>query len=394
MTPLNLKKWTTALTLCAVTMTCTVAPAFAADTDTAIVGEQTTPNLAAAAQAMAAATQQLNGGSTQTPSAPVTDNNASQQPSGDTTESYGIDYVSLANPAQNIGGQTYLPLRATLEAMKDQALGVDWKAEGQEKLKLYNDTTAYEVYLVNGATGLQVQQGGATYSIQNVNGVLYVPQDFFQAIIPNNNISLSGSNILVLASQTGSDVWANLWGNMNAYQAPVVEPPVTDTPVVDTPDVETPDVTYPDVDDSTNDTTTTPSTPSVDQGTVDEIVGGISDATARNIIATAMQYIGVPYVWGGTTPAGFDCSGLVQYVFAQNGISLPRTTYDQIAVVQQVSLVALQPGDLVFWGGASPYHVGIYIGDGQYIHAPAPGQSVCIQSYDAYPFDTAGRVLA
>ena len=67
---------------------------------------------------------------------------------------------------------------------------------------------------------------------------------------------------------------------------------------------------------------------------------------------------------------------------------------DQIAVVQQVSLVALQPGDLVFWGGASPYHVGIYIGDGQYIHAPAPGQSVCIQSYDAYPFDTAGRVLA
>ena len=194
MTPLNLKKWTTALTLCAVTMTCTVAPAFAADTDTAIVGEQTTPNLAAAAQAMAAATQQLNGGSTQTPSAPVTDNNASQQPSGDTTESYGIDYVSLANPAQNIGGQTYLPLRATLEAMKDQALGVDWKAEGQEKLKLYNDTAAYEVYLVNGETGLQVQQGGATYSIQNVNGVLYVPQDFFQAIIPNNNISLSGSN--------------------------------------------------------------------------------------------------------------------------------------------------------------------------------------------------------
>ena len=183
MTPLNLKKWTTALTLCAVTMTCTVAPAFAADTDTAIVGEQTTPNLAAAAQAMAAATQQLNGGSTQTPSAPVTDNNASQQPSGATTESYGIDYVSLANPAQTIGGQTYLPLRATLEAMKDQALGVDWKAEGQEKLKLYNDTAAYEVYLVNGETGLQVQQGGATYSIQNVNGVLYVPQDFFQAII-------------------------------------------------------------------------------------------------------------------------------------------------------------------------------------------------------------------
>ena len=120
----------------------------------------------------------------------------------------------------------------------------------------------------------------------------------------------------------------------------------------------------------------------------------VTKSVGDQIVATAMKYLGVPYVWGGTTPAGFDCSGLVQYVFAQNGISLPRTTYDQITVVQQVSLVALQPGDLVFWGGASPYHVGIYIGDGQYIHAPAPGQSVCIQSYDAYPFDTAGRVLA
>ena len=326
---------------------------------------------------MAAATQQLNGGSTQTPSAPVTDNNASQQPSGDTTESYGIDYVSLANPAQNIGGQTYLPLRATLEAMKDQALGVDWKAEGQEKLKLYNDMTAYEVYLVNGETGLQVQQGGATYSIQNVNGVLYVPQDFFQAIIPNNNISLSGSNILVLASQTGSDVWANFWGNMNAYQAPVVEPPVADTPVVDTPDV-----TYPDVDDSTNDTTT-PSTPSVDQDTVDEIVGGISDATARNIIATAMQYIGVPYVWGGTTPAGFDCSGLVQYVCKSLGIDVSRVSQDQYNDGVAVSREELQPGDLVFFQqGGDVHHVGIYVGDGMMIHAPYTGTVVQYQSID------------
>ena len=177
---------------------------------------------------------------------------------------------------------------------------------------------------------------------------------------------------------------------MNAYQAPVVEPPVADTPVVDTPDVETPDVTYPDVDDSTNDTTT-PSTPSVDQDTVDEIVGGISDATARNIIATAMQYIGVPYVWGGTTPYGFDCSGLVQYVYAENGISISRTTYTQQAEATPVSFDDLQPGDLVFWG-YSAYHVGIYIGNGQYIHAPAPGQSVCIQSYSAYPFTSAGRI--
>lgn len=153
------------------------------------------------------------------------------------------------------------------------------------------------------------------------------------------------------------------------------------------PSVESPEVTLPEVDVPETDIV-------VDQEEEEEILDSIDDATARNIISTAMNYIGVPYVWGGTTPAGFDCSGLVQYVFAQNGISLPRTTYDQIAVVSQVSLDSLQPGDLVFWGGQSPYHVGIYIGDGEYIHAPAPGQSVCVQSYDQYPFDTAGRVLA
>ena len=182
----------------------------------------------------------------------------------------------------------------------------------------------------------------------------------------------------------------------NGTQAPSepAEPVEPETPVApvepeapSAPSVESPEVTLPEVDVPETDIT-------VDEEEEDEILDSIDDATARNIISSAMNYIGVPYVWGGTTPAGFDCSGLVQYVFAQNGISLPRTTYDQIAVVSQVSLDSLQPGDLVFWGGQSPYHVGIYIGDGEYIHAPAPGQSVCVQSYDQYPFDTAGRVLA
>ncbi len=394
MTPLNLKKWTTVLTLCAVTFaagTTGVAPALAADT--AIVGEAVTPNLEAAAQAMAAATQKLNNGSTQTP---VVDNNSSaQKPSNGDTESVGVDYVSLSNPATTIDGQTYLPLRATLEAMKDQALQVEWKADGQQKLKLFNNSVSYEVYLTADGSGLQIQQGGTTYAVKNVSDVIYVPLSFFQAIIPNDTISLSGTNIIVLTAKDGATVWgSNFWGNMNSYQAPAVVPPANDTPSVETPSVETPDVTYPDVNTPSNDNNSNNNaqTPSVDQGTVDEIVNGISDSTARAIVASAMKYLGVPYVWGGTSPSGFDCSGLVQYVFAENGISLPRTTYEQQAVVAPVSLVALQPGDLVFWGG-SAYHVGIYIGDGMYIHAPAPGQSVCIQSYDAYPYTSGGRVL-
>ena len=66
--------------------------------------------------------------------------------------------------------------------------------------------------------------------------------------------------------------------------------------------------------------------------------------------------------------------------------------FTQQAEATPVSFDDLQPGDLVFWG-YSAYHVGIYIGNGQYIHAPAPGQSVCIQSYSAYPFTSAGRIV-
>ena len=96
-----------------------------------------------------------------------------------------------------------------------------------------------------------------------------------------------------------------------------------------------------------------------------------SNVIARRIISNAMQYMGVPYVFGGTTPYGFDCSGYVQYVFAQAGISLPRTADVQYEVGIPISTAELIPGDLVFFQtytyGAS--HVGIYVGDGNFIHA-------------------------
>ena len=94
-------------------------------------------------------------------------------------------------------------------------------------------------------------------------------------------------------------------------------------------------------------------------------------ATAQAIITTARKYIGVPYVWGGSTPKGFDCSGFVQYVFNAHGISLPRTSKQQYAVGSWVSKSNLQPGDLVFFdtSGSGISHLGIYIGDNQFIHA-------------------------
>ena len=110
------------------------------------------------------------------------------------------------------------------------------------------------------------------------------------------------------------------------------------------------------------------------------------------VIANAKQYLGVPYVWGGSTPSGFDCSGYVSYVYRSVGISLPRSSRDQQNVGTRIPLNQLQPGDLVFRGSPA-YHVGIYIGGGQYIHAPQTGDVVKIAAFNPSQFSSASRVL-
>lgn len=120
---------------------------------------------------------------------------------------------------------------------------------------------------------------------------------------------------------------------------------------------------------------------------------GSVSVSGGSIASNAAKYIGVPYVYGGTSPSGFDCSGLIYYAAKEAGISLPRTSQAQSTLGSYVSVSDLQAGDLVFWGGVgSAYHVGIYIGGGQYLHAPAPGQSVTIQSM-AYFAPSFGRRL-
>jgi cell wall-associated NlpC family hydrolase len=100
------------------------------------------------------------------------------------------------------------------------------------------------------------------------------------------------------------------------------------------------------------------------------------------VVGIAMHYLGVPYVWGGSSPRGFDCSGLVMYVFAQIGVSLPHSSYAMFNMGTPVGLSQLEPGDLVFFSGAS--HMGIYIGGGQFIHAPHTGDVVKISSLSGY----------
>lgn len=108
----------------------------------------------------------------------------------------------------------------------------------------------------------------------------------------------------------------------------------------------------------------------------------VDTGKAGNIIAEAKKWVGTPYVWGGSGPLGFDCSGFTQYVMKKFGVDLPRVSYQQANGGKRVGMNELQAGDLVAWDNSSRNngadHIAIYIGDGMVIHAPKPGDSVKI----------------
>jgi cell wall-associated NlpC family hydrolase len=114
--------------------------------------------------------------------------------------------------------------------------------------------------------------------------------------------------------------------------------------------------------------------------------GGTSGTVGQRVVDDAKRYLGVPYVWGGTNPAtGLDCSGLVQQVFGDLGVKLPRVSRDQARMGTPVATVAdAVPGDLVAFGNPVN-HIGIYIGDGKMIAAPYPGRNVRIESLPSTP---------
>ncbi|MHB8858408.1 MAG: C40 family peptidase [Thermoleophilia bacterium] len=107
----------------------------------------------------------------------------------------------------------------------------------------------------------------------------------------------------------------------------------------------------------------------------------ITDGVQAQVVQDALQYLGTPYVWGGESPSGFDCSGLVKYVYGKHGVSLPHASSMQFQMGVPVPPDQLQPGDLVFFYGATaPQHVGMYIGQGKFIEAPNFGEVVKIST--------------
>lgn len=118
-----------------------------------------------------------------------------------------------------------------------------------------------------------------------------------------------------------------------------------------------------------------------------------------SLVSTAQQELGIPYVWGGASPAGFDCSGLMQWIYGQNGIKIPRTSREQKAAGISIPLSQAQPGDLLLYtyngspGNPGPdNHVGMYVGAGEMIDAPRPGRTVEYDPIDMSAFDTAVHI--
>lgn len=119
-------------------------------------------------------------------------------------------------------------------------------------------------------------------------------------------------------------------------------------------------------------------------------IQGHETPATKNAISLAEDYLGTPYVWGGDKPGGFDCSGLLQYVWARAGVNIPRTSYDQFRFGNPVQKSKLQPGDAVFFTGSDPMnglpgHVAMYIGNGKVIQAPHTGTDVQISNLNSIP---------
>jgi cell wall-associated NlpC family hydrolase len=128
--------------------------------------------------------------------------------------------------------------------------------------------------------------------------------------------------------------------------------------------------------------------------TASTTVAPASSSKVDQLIAFLKSQLGKPYVYGATGPDSYDCSGLTQVAFSSVGVSIPRTSEEQSTVGTPVGISDLQPGDLIFWGGeGSAYHVGVFIGDGQYLDAANSSTPVAIHQLADYMPDWAVRVL-
>ena len=291
-------------------------------------------------------------------------------------------------------GKVYLPLRSAFNAL---GADIKWKPNGQSVVEIYGKDKAFYLYLKEegGKTfvsGTQNQKGEAMLM---ANGVTYISTTSLQSLM-NRTLTVSGNKLTMIDYRPN---WKN-GANTNALWKDSLKPIAkaqtkVDAAVAVVTPAKASEVVVP--------ATAAPAPAATQNANVaanPALAAPAPAISAPNIpvssnvealLVSAKNYIGVPYLWGGTTPKGFDCSGLVVYVYGGQGIKLPRTSQEQHAFAKPVGLDELVPGDLVFWGSPA-YHVGIYLGDKKYVHAAWSGQ-VEIGSFDWFPYTSGGRVL-
>ncbi|MCZ2491221.1 LysM peptidoglycan-binding domain-containing protein [Dellaglioa carnosa] len=305
--------------------------------------------------------------------------------------------VTTAKPAETV---TQAPVKTTTPEVAAKPAETVTPAPAKTATP---EVAAKPVETAPKATESAVSADGKTVTVKN--------GDSFWSIAQANGITISAlldANGLTSGSMINPGQTLNLTGSVakkavpekvvteNPAAAPAAEvaKPSTNNTVASSNTTSTTNVAT----DNTTTNTNTASTSNNDAATSNTDTAESSTTqtasySASKVISVAKSYIGTPYVWGGSTPSGFDCSGFTQYVFAKVGINLNRNTIGQESNVTKKSTAAAQPGDLLFWGAqGSTYHVGIYLGGGQYIAAPEPGQNVKVGTLAYFPASFAGTV--
>lgn len=289
--------------------------------------------------------------------------------------------VDLGQQVLDRNGNVYLPMRSTFNAL---GADIEWKPEGRNIVQVSAPEKEFTLFLKTqgNQTFISTQNGQLGDAIVVEQGNSYVQLASLQKML-NRTVCVSGLNQVTLVDYQPK--WQN-GNNVNSLWKNTLAKPVTTQRVVAPAAPVAPQAT------AAPQTVVAPKNNVVAPKKVVAPAAPVAPANGKYAAAVgiAQQFYGVPYVWGGSTPAGFDCSGLTSYVYNQMGVKIPRTSQQQQAFAKPISFDQLQPGDLVFWG-APATHVGIYIGNGQYVHAAASGQ-VEVGNYNWYPYTSAGRI--
>lgn len=253
---------------------------------------------------------------------------------------------------------TLQSLSDTLEQQKNALQDLSDQAQNKADAAAQAQSTAYSLY--SGQSSQVVQLSAQLAELQG------------------RDADAAAAQVSAQRAQTAASI-APVAGGTQADEAKGAVTPVATTPSTSSSSsagTTTPAATSPNTSGSNSSSSSSTGSSSASSGSSSSGSSSSSSSSSKGaaVVATARLYLGVPYVWGGTTPAGFDCSGFTNYVYAKNGISLPRVSQAQMNSGRAISYAEAQPGDLVWMSGGG--HVAIYIGGGLVIHAPKPGDVV------------------